>query len=213
MQAFPAPTILRAVRQSAGIALAVRKSAGNYTAHRRPPFSSRDPASMFPPPQRVASKAMYASRLTRAVALLPPARRSPARSTGPGRLLARRPVAQVAGRPRQPTRAVIHVPRHRGSPREGREIDLGPRAAALIDYLLPRAPPARKAAGKGTPTDFLEIARWMHRFIIDDGYDSFGVPGGIRTHTVWILSPLPAADWATGTSRPDRHRVGHARLS
>ena len=23
-------------------------------------------------------------------------------------------------------------------------------------------------------------------------------PGGIRTHTVWILNPLPAADWATG---------------
>lgn len=23
-------------------------------------------------------------------------------------------------------------------------------------------------------------------------------PGGTRTHTVWILKPLPAADWATG---------------
>ena len=29
-------------------------------------------------------------------------------------------------------------------------------------------------------------------------------PGGIRTHTVWILSPLPAADWATGTDMPGR---------
>ena len=26
----------------------------------------------------------------------------------------------------------------------------------------------------------------------------FNTPGGTRTHTVWILSPLPAANWATG---------------
>jgi hypothetical protein len=31
---------------------------------------------------------------------------------------------------------------------------------------------------------------WMHYWIVHRGYDSSGVLGGIRTHTVWCLRPL-----------------------